>query len=236
MDAPLRFRDSGNWLLDRIPTDEYGLLAPHLQREGMELKQVIHQIDEDVDFLQFPTSALASALLVLEEEDPIEAATVGREGMLGVAAALGVAESPHRVICQMAGEMIRIPTREFLRAMARGPIIARLIRRYAVFSIRHAGQGIACNALHLSEARACRWLLSIHDQAGSDEFPLTQEFLALMLGLRRQGVTVIAGTLQNAGIISYHRGRIRVLDRLRLEDAACECYAASRRYYEQIMA
>jgi CRP-like cAMP-binding protein len=113
--------------------------------------------------------------------------------------------------------------------------LARLVHLYAAYTIRLISQGLACNALHLAEARTCRWMLMLHDQARSDEFPMTHEFLAFLLGVRRQGVTVIAGSLQKAGIISYHRGKVTVLDRAMLEAGACECYAATRAYYDQVM-
>ena len=222
-------------LLDRLPADEYDSMIPSLQRTGLVLRQVIQQVDADTTHVHFPITALASLLTVLEEDDPVEAATVGREGFLGLAAAFGVGLSPHRVICQMPGESLRMPVNSFREAMSRGPVLAGLIHRYGVFALRYTGQGIACNALHLIEARACRWLLMMHDQAGRDEFPLTQEFLAFMLGSRRQGVTVVAGSLQNAGMIAYRRGTVMVLDRPMIEEAACECYATVRDYYGRVM-
>jgi CRP-like cAMP-binding protein len=172
---------------------------------------------------------------VLEEDDPVENSTVGREGFVGVAATLGVAASPHRVICQMGGESLRVPIGAFLAALGSSPALSGLIDRYVAFAFRGIGQGIACNALHSVEARASRWLLTYHDQAGRDEFPMTQEFLASMLGVRRQTVTVVAGTLQNAGMIEYRRGVIVVRDRVLLEGAACECSDAVRRYYANVV-
>ena len=135
----------------------------------------------------------------------------------------------------MAGDSLRLPIGPFLEALARGPGLTRLLHRYVAFSLRLVGQGVACNALHPIESRASRWLLMIHDQARRDEFPMTQEFLAYMLGVRRQSVTVVAGSLQNAGLIGYRRGVITVLDRPRLEDAACECYATMRGYYRRVV-
>jgi hypothetical protein len=160
---------------------------------------------------------------------------VGREGFVGLAVSLGVEASPHRVMCQMAGDSLRLPVRPYLEALERGPALTRLIHRYIAFSLRSIGQTIACNTLHPVEARASRWLLVIHDQAGRDEFPMTQEFLAFMLGVRRQTVTVVAGALQSAGLIDYRRGVIVVRDRARLEQAACECYATLRGYYERVV-
>ncbi len=235
MPAILRLRDSGNDLLDRLPDDEYDRLEPMLQRVSLSLKQIVHQFDADVTHVHFPTTALVSLLTVLEEDDPVESSTVGKEGFVGLAASLGVAASPQRAMCQMGGDSLRLPLRSFLEAMGRGPGLTRLIHRYIVFSLRNHSQAIACNAMHTAEARASRWLLMVHDQVGRDEFPMTQEFLAFMLGVRRQTVTVIAGALQNAGLISFRRGLIAVRDREGLEDAACECYTAIRGYYDRVV-
>jgi len=228
-------RDTGNSLLDRLPHDEYDLLKPLLQTVGLALKQVVHEYDAEVAHVHFPTTSLMSILAVLEEDDPVETATVGKEGFIGLSMALGVSESPNRVICQMAGESLRLPIRPFAEAMAKGRGLPSLVHRYVAFSLRATGQAIACNALHTIEARAARWLLTVHDQCGRDEFVMTHEFLAYMLGVRRQTVTVVAGALQNAGLISYRRGVVHVRDRQGLEDAACECYATGRDYYGRVM-
>ncbi|WP_422930239.1 Crp/Fnr family transcriptional regulator [Singulisphaera sp. PoT] len=230
-----RLRDSGNHLLDRLPVDEFEILAPMLQSVSLSLKQVVYQHQSDITHVHFPTTALISLLTVMEEDDPVEATTVGREGCFGTSTLLGVEASPFRAICQMAGESLRVSARSLLEVLPRCPSVSRLIHRYIVFTSRNIGQGIACNTLHNVDSRTCRWLLRVHDQAGRDEFPMTQEFLAFMLGVRRQSVTVVAGTLQNAGLISYRRGTIVIRDRVGLEDAACECYGVMQNYYEQIM-
>ncbi|WP_435021682.1 Crp/Fnr family transcriptional regulator [Tundrisphaera sp. TA3] len=229
------YRNIDNFILDRLPDQEYGRIAPHLRLVPLELRQVIHQIDEEMDHVYFPTTALSSLLTVLEAEDPVEAAAVGREGFIGAVAGLDLTQSPHRVICQMPGESFRLPIEAFHEALAQSPVLSRLVSRYHAYLMRYFSQGIACNALHMAEARAARWLLISHDQARADEFALTQEFLGVMLGVRRQGVTVITGVLQNAGIIAHRRGHFMVLDRGRLEEVACECYAATRAYHERVM-
>lgn len=228
-----KLRDSGNDLLDRLPADEFDALQPKLQRTSLTIKQVVHQSGVDLTHVYFPTTSLISLLTVLREDDPVEAATVGREGFVGLAASLGITTSPYRAICQMTGDSLRLPVPIFLEAMKQGPALTRLVHRYTAFSLRTAGQSIACNSLHTVEARASRWLLRMHDQAGGDEFDMTQEFLAFMLGVRRQTVTVVAGTLQNAGLIRFHRGVMIIRDRTGLEEAACECYSTIRGYYEQ---
>ena len=143
-----RLRDSGNLLLDRLPAAEFDPLEPSLQRVSLSLRQIVHEFDSDVAYIHFPTTALMSLMTVLEEDDPVEAATVGREGFIGLNASLGVEASPHRAMCQMAGESLRLPLRPFLEAMGRGSELTRLLHRYVAFSLRHIGQGVACNALH----------------------------------------------------------------------------------------
>lgn len=235
MTSTPRFRTSGNDLLDRLPDDEFDPLEPILQRVNLAAKQVVQQFDVNISHVHFPTSSLVSLLTILEEDTPVEAMTVGREGFIGVAAALGVEASPHRVMCQIGGDSLRLPVRQFLEALGRGPVLNRLIHRYIAFSLRTTGQAVACNALHPIEARAARWLLTIHDQAGRDDFLLTTEFWAFMLGVRRQTVAVVAGTLQSAGLITFRQGVIRIVDQSGLEEAACECYAAVRNYYERVV-
>lgn len=235
MPSTPKLRESGNALLDRLPVAEFDALEPMLQRVALVHGDVIHQFEAEMSHVHFPTTSLSSLLTVMEEDDPVEVAPVGREGFIGLAAALGVAASPHRVICQMPGESLRLPIRSFREAMARGPVLHDLAHRFIAYSLRAVSQSVACNALHPVEARASRWLLMVHDQAGTAEFPLTQEFLAFMLGVRRQTVTVVAGALQNAGLIGYRRGFITVRDRPRLEDAACECYAVLGRYYRKVV-
>ena len=235
MTASPRFRDSGNHLLDLLPDAEFDSIEPMLQPTSLPIRQVVHQFDAEVSHVHFPTSAIISLLAVLEEDDPVETSTVGRDGFVGLSAALGVAESPHRAICQMDGESFRVPIRPFIAAIARCPGLNDVMHRYIAFSLRSAARSIACNAVHTVEARASRWLLLVSDQAGRAAFPMTHEFLAFMLGVRRQTVTVVAGTLQNAGLIAYRRGSIEIVDRPGLELAACECYASIRADYHRVM-
>lgn len=157
---------------------------------------------------------------------------MGCGGFVGVPASMGVTASPSRVICQVDGDSFRVPTARLVEAMEAGPALRRLLLRYAAFTLRNASQGVACNTLHTTEARASRWMLVVHDQVGRDEFPMTPEFLAYMLGVRRQTVTVIAGALQSAGMIRFRRGNMVICDREALEEAACECYATIRAIYQ----
>ena len=179
---------------------------------------------------------MLSRTVTMADGSVVEAATIGNEGFSGLYAALGVPFSPSTTTVQMGGEAIRVPMPALRRLARPGTKLDLLVRRYAAFSLRHAEQTIACNALHPIEHRAARWLLMAHDRAnGTDELPITHELLSQMLGVRRQSVTEAASTLQAQGAISYRRGNIRVLDRAGLEQSACECYAAVQNMYTRIV-
>lgn len=235
MSSLMNSPSSGNGLLDRLPREEFDHLAGLLESVTLVQKQVLFRIDDRIEHVHFPTTGMVSLVIVLEDGSEVEAATIGNDGMVGLTLLFGLEFSPHLVICQVPGDSLRLPTRSLLHSLERCPSLNDLIKRYAAVSLRHASQVIACNALHPVQERACRWLLMTQDRVGRDEFPLTQEFLAGMLGVRRQTVTVIAGLLQQAGLITYRRGLIRILDRPGLERATCECYGTMRDFYGRIM-
>ena len=160
---------------------------------------------------------------------------MGREGIVGVSAMLSQDSSPATATSQVAGHALSMPVHGFLEEIARGGMFERLVRRYAAYTLRYANQTVGCNLLHSVEERMCRWLLMIHDRTGSDEFPFTHELLSEMLGVRRQTVTVIAGELQNKGLIQYRRGVLRILDREGLEDGSCECYSVIKDAYDRLV-
>jgi len=174
-----------------------------------------------------------SLVLNLESAEKAEVATVGNEGFVGLPVFFRLAKSPYEVMLQVVGEALQVQAKEFSRLLSSSQALAELISRFAVYSFHCANQLVACNAFHALEERACRWLLLTRDRAGSDRFELTQEFLAEMLGVTRQSVTIVAGTLQRAGMITYKRGAITVLDRTALEEAACECYGEIQRFYRE---
>jgi CRP-like cAMP-binding protein len=166
----------------------------------------------------------------------VEVGTVGREGLVGLVIVLGGAASPTVTLCQIPGTARRITAERLAEAVEARPALRRLLLRYAQGYLTQVAQGAACNRLHGIEARCARWLLMTHDRVGgADTFPLKQEFLAVMLGVRRAGVTVAAGALQDAGLIRYRRGSIRVLDRAGLEAASCECYGLVREQYARLL-
>jgi CRP-like cAMP-binding protein len=180
-------------------------------------------------------SGVVSVVVRLEDGRQVEASTIGNEGMVGMAALLNLELNPFTVIAQVPGTAYRIEAAAFARAVNSNPATGRLLRRYAAYRLAQASQTIACNAVHSVEERMCRWLLMAHDRAGREEFLLTHEFLAEMLGIRRQSVTVTAGIIQRAGLIHYRRGVMCIEDRTGLEEASCECYGISRDLYDGLV-
>jgi CRP-like cAMP-binding protein len=226
-----------NRLLNRLTKNEYRSLIGSEKHISLASGEEVYRQGGpgSLPHLYFPTTGMISLTVRMEDGTEVEAATIGNEGMIGLPVALGLDFSPIRAISQIPGDGLRIPVPAFLKAMEPGGTLDRLVRRYTAYSLRYANQTVACNLLHSVEKRMCRWLLMSHDRVEQDEFFLTHEFLAEMLGVRRQTVTVIAGTLQTEGLVSYRRGVIRVLNREGLEAASCECYGVTKTFYERIM-
>lgn len=217
-----------NWLLRALPAESYERLRPHLEPVQLSTKQTLWEPHAPIRSVYFPQSCVLSLIVILEEEVPVEAATIGREGMAGIPVALGAESTSAKALAQVPGDAVRMPSSTFREALAQDGALSGLVLRYAQALHEQTSQSVACNRRHSMEERCARWLLLTHDRVGADHFPLTQEFLAVMLGVRRASVTVAAGMLQQAGLIRYSRGKITVLDRARLQDASCECYRAVR--------
>jgi CRP-like cAMP-binding protein len=230
-----RLNRFGNRLLDRLPREEHTRLVPLAEAVTLRPRQTLYEAEAPMPHVYFPRGGAVSVIVGLEDGREVEATSVGREGMVSVFAILGLDFCPSRAVCQVKGDCWRFPTGPFLHALETSPVLGTMLKHYAAFTLRAAGQMAACNALHHLEERLSRWLLMTRDRVGSDTFPLTQESLAQMLGVRRQTVTVTAGTLQHAGLISYGRGAIRVLDRPGLEAASCECYRTMLRLYDRAL-
>ena len=214
-----------NNLLAALPADDYARLAPTLGIIPLKLKRFLHKPGEAIDQVYFPGGGFASVVTVLKDGSMVEVATIGREGMLGMSAALSREPSPAATMVQAETDTCYTMSAEaFRKEMDRRGAFSDLLTRYGQALIGFIMQSTACNAVHSVEQRLSRWLLLAHDRVGKDEFPLTQEFVAMMLGTSRPTVTVVAGTLQKAGLITYHRGRVTVVDRENLEAASCECY------------
>jgi CRP-like cAMP-binding protein len=177
---------------------------------------------------------VTSMLTVMSDGSAVEAGSVGREGVVGSQTAFGSARIIERWICQVPGDSIRVPAVAFRRAYQTNTVLRRLTDHYTQAYMASLSQSVACNRLHTLYERCARWLLLTHDRVGRDDFMLTQEFLSIMLGVRRPGVSVAAATLARAGFISYVRGNVRVLDRRGLESASCECYVVVNREYQRL--
>ena len=225
LDAPFSAR---NLLLEALPPLERALLLSHLKRVSFVTGAVVYAADAPVTHVYFIENCVMSVLALLRDGEAVEVGTIGNEGVVGLALFFGAERGPRRTIAQIPGDALSMTVAEFQRAVDGSPILQRLLVRYAEAYFDQVAQSVACNRLHTVEQRCARWLLMTHDRVGRENFTLTQEFLAYMLGVRRPGVTVAAGALQRLGLIRYTRGRISVLDRPGLEAASCECYRAVR--------
>jgi len=213
-----------NKLLASLPRDHFDRLLPHLSTVVLPQGDILVEAGDEVDQIYFPHYGMLSLLTVLRDGKAIETATVGREGVVGAMAGLGLYKSLVRVVVQMPMACSRIPATHFRTAAASSDPVRNLCIRYNEVLLSQARVTAACNALHSIEARFCRWLLQSADRGASDTITLTQEFLAEMLGVRRTSVTEVASKVQSAGLITYSRGVIRILDRPALLRMSCECY------------
>jgi CRP-like cAMP-binding protein len=225
-----------NRLLAILPRQERERLAPHLRTVSLALKTVLYEADEPITYVYFPRRGLAvSAIVFMENGSASEVGTVGFEGMAGLPVFLGADTSTCQAIIQVPGEALRMRASTFREEIGRLESLVELLQRYTQAYMGQIMQSAACNDLHTVEERMCRWLLMTHDRVESDVLPLTQEFLAVMLGVRRPSVTVVAGVLQRSGLIRYQRGKITVLDRAGLEKASCECYHTVRKQFTRLL-
>lgn len=230
--ATLRLGPIENRLLSVLPRADYRRLLPDLERLELELADVLYQPDEIVRHVYFPNSGIISLLSTAENQTSLEIGVVGNEGMAGVNVFLGNARSRHRALVQAAGDAMRMPAGALRKHAEASPALRRLLLRYTHALMMQIAQSAICIYSHTVEERAARWLLLTQDFVQSETFNMTQEFMAPMLGVRRERVTQAAGALQKDGLIRYSRGRITVLERAGLEAAACECYRIVRAGYD----
>ena len=213
-----------NRLLSTLPAPQLDAILPLLHRDPLKSWELICEAHAPIKRVYFPVSGIISFVCPMEDGTIAESYTVGREGAAGAELLLGTDRLVQRQMCQVPGVFYWASADEFLRLAEREPAIAAAVRRYLHCMFTLVAQAAACNLSHDVSARCARWLLTVSDRTGKDEFELTQEILAAMLGVHRPAVTIAAGALQKAGLIRYARGRIRVIDRQMLEEAACECY------------
>lgn len=213
-----------NRLLASLPGKEYDRLAARMTTVGFGVRDLLYRSHGPVDHVYFPLNGVFSQIVVLQDGSAVEVGTVGHEGLIGLPVFLGDPVSPVQVFCQVPGHARRLSAADFRAEAGPGGPLHVLAQRYTLAHGAMVSQSVACNRLHSIDERCARWLLMTHDRVGADQFGMTQEFLAMMLGVRRASVTVAAGMLQKAGLIEYTRGKITVRDRPRLEAASCECY------------
>ncbi|HEY8320784.1 MAG TPA: Crp/Fnr family transcriptional regulator [Candidatus Baltobacteraceae bacterium] len=214
----------GNRILDALPSAESAPLRAALEPVALAAYDVVYVAGAPIAAIYFPVTAVLSVLTVMRDGAAVEIGTFGCEGISGAQIVLGSDRSPSQMICQVPGDAYRLPVAAFDAQLASSPNLRRLVRRYAQALFNFMGQSIACNRLHAVNERCARWLLLTHDRVSGDAFSLTQEFLAIMLGVHRPVVSLAAAALQVAGYIRYRRGQVEVRDRAGLESAACECY------------
>lgn len=225
----------GNRLVAALPTEEYKRLQPNLELVSLCFKQRLYQPNEPINYVYFPNSGVVSVLSVMEDGGIVEVATVGNEGTIGIPVLLGTDRVPAETLVQVPGDGLRMNVDVFKKLVTPGSPTHNLLLRYTQALMNQFSQSVACNRLHSVEERCCRWLLQTRDRVESNEFPMTQEFLSLMLGVRRASVSEVAAILQKAGLIRYHRGKMTIIDREGLEAGSCECYRVIKREYARLL-
>jgi CRP-like cAMP-binding protein len=224
-----------NLLLDQLPPADRKLLEPHLKPVFFKQHDVLFEPDQEIHNVYFPRGAVISLVVTLSTGEMVEAAMVGRDGVVGALAALDGKMTVSRGVVQLAGEAAVCDPQALKAAALQSPRVLSLVIRHEQTVYAQAQQSAACFATHHVQSRLCRWLLRARDLSGSDTLSFTQEYLAEMLGVRRTSVTVVAHTLQSAGFIKYARGKIQIVDQEALQDGACECYETVKRQYRQLV-
>jgi CRP-like cAMP-binding protein len=224
-----------NRLLAALPDAEYPILLPHLEPVPMPLGMAVYESGGPQGYVYFPTDSIVSLLYVLESGASTEIAVTGNEGLVGISLFMGGETTPSRAVVQSAGRGYRARAAILKKRFESGGDVQLLLLRFTQALITQMTQTAVCNRHHAVHQQLCRWLLLMLDRLASDEVRMTQELIANMLGVRREGVTEAAGQLQADGLIEYSRGRIRVLDRQRLEASVCECYAVVKREYDRLL-
>ena len=223
-----------NLMLACLSGDEYAALEPHLQRVQLHRKEVVGERGVAPSHVYFPCGGVLSVLTFMESGVAVEVGTIGREGFFGLEVLLGSKQWTETTLCQVEGPSLRMSADAFLRAAGDGTGLRSLAQRYLLAYMALLSQSVACNRLHTIEERFARWMLMTHDRVDGDSFYLTQEFIADMLGGHRPSVSLVAGAFQQAGFLKYSRGQLSISNRAGLEDAACECYAASRAQFRDL--
>jgi CRP-like cAMP-binding protein len=226
--SPTKNLPIANHLLAALPRKDYQAIHRHLEEIPLVFEEIIYQPNALITDVYFPNSGIVSLLAAINGRATLEVGLVGSEGMIGLGVFLGVSSSMNRAVVQGAGSAMKMTATALRKVSNNGGVLSRLLQRYSHSVLTQITQSAVCNQFHSVDARLARWLLMTHDRMGNDEFQLKQEFLANMLGVRREGVSKAASELQNRRLIRYSRGRLRILDRAGLEATSCGCYEIIR--------
>jgi CRP-like cAMP-binding protein len=224
-----------NRLLSLLSDNDYERLRPHLSLVVLEYRKDLYQASQPIEHVYFPVDGVASLVITTSDGDGVEVGTIGNEGIVGLPICLGDHEAPSSVYVQVPGKALRMDAHLFRGELERSPTLSLVMLRYAHAFFNQVAQSAACAHLHRVEQRCCRWLLMTRDRMPSGDFLLTQEFLGMMLGVRRTTVTDVMGALQKAGLVRYRRGHVTILDHDALRQRACECYEISRLEFDRLL-
>jgi CRP-like cAMP-binding protein len=224
-----------NHLIAALPPDEFNRLKSNLEPVSLPLGEVIYESGEQLDYIYFPTTAIISLLYIMENGSTAEIGMAGNDGLVGIALYMGGSTTPSRAIVQSAGNAFRMPSRALNDEFSLGGVFQKILLRYTQSLMTQISQTAVCNRLHSVENQLCRWLLINHDLLQTNKLIMTHDLIANMLGVRREGVSIAAGHLQQQGLIKYVRGTITMLDRDALERSACECYRVVKDEYDRLL-
>jgi CRP-like cAMP-binding protein len=224
-----------NRLLGLLTEADHERLRPHLHAVPLEYRKSLYEADKSIEFVWFIETGVGSLVNTMTNGDAAEVGTIGNEGMVGLPVLFGDRQAPTSVYVQVPGAGLKMSAAVFERELAQSVSMRRVMLHYAHAFFNQVAQSAACNQYHSLRQRCCRWLLMTHDRMDSDQFLLTQEFLAMMLGVQRSGVSAAAGALQRSGFIHYNRGHVTIIDRAGLERQACECYSIAKKEFDRLL-
>ncbi|RYG99411.1 MAG: Crp/Fnr family transcriptional regulator [Alphaproteobacteria bacterium] len=225
----------GNHLLSQLSDEAYALLAPSLEHVKVKHKQVLHERDRPYTHIYFPVTCVISAILPMLDGKGVEVGSVGNEGFSAVEILTGTQSTLNNYIAQIAGDAFRMTATGFMQAVERSPELRKVTASFLHGLLSQAFQSVACNRLHTVDQRFARWILLTQDRVGGDDFYLTQEFIASMLGVHRPTVSLVATEFQRSGLIRFSRGNVFVLNRKGLEEASCECYSNVQNQFQRLL-
>jgi CRP-like cAMP-binding protein len=228
-------RQCQNHLLAKLTDEQFRPLLPFLDLVELKVKDILVRQGDPIEFVYFPSIGAFSCIVYMEDGSGIEVGTIGNEGFTNIEMLLDATIATETVVCQVSGTSLRMTANDFRTVIPDARALSKILKCSGQAYLAQISQSVACNRLHSTDIRFARWLLITHDRVQGDEFEITQEFLAAMLGVHRPSVSVVAGLYQQAGIIRYTRGRMKILDRARLEDSACECYGMVRGQFERLL-